>query len=68
MDWNNDEILGTIYGDHIMKKERKMLGERAQDWDVFNNIYVSRFQIDVKNLTCESYCIKKIYIVYWFKN
>jgi len=28
MDLNNDEILGTIYGDHITEKERKMLGNR----------------------------------------
>lgn len=47
MDLNNDELLGTIYG-NIREKERKMLGERAWDWEVFNNIYVSRFQIHVK--------------------
>jgi hypothetical protein len=47
MDLNNDELLGTIYG-NIREKKRKMLRERARDWEVFSNIYVSRFQIDVK--------------------
>jgi hypothetical protein len=47
MDLNNDELLGTIYG-NIREKKRKMLGGKGSGLEVFNNMYVSRFQIDVK--------------------